>query len=138
AHGYTAFFTECFIDELALLAKREPMSYRISMLGQDPRLAACLTAAARLAEWDGGRDASGQGIACHRMEIAGRTGRIAVVATARRDENGVRVDKLSAHADIGRVINVDVARQQIEGGLVWGLAMAIGGAATYASGVPIT
>jgi len=138
AHGYTAFFTECFIDELAVLAKREPMSYRISMLGQDPRLAACLTAAARLAEWDGGADASGQGIACHRMEIAGRTGRIAVVATARRDENGVRVDKLSAHADIGRVINVDVARQQIEGGLVWGLAMAIGGAATYASGVPIT
>jgi isoquinoline 1-oxidoreductase beta subunit len=138
AHGYTAFFTECFIDELAVLARREPMSYRISMLGQDPRLAACLASAARLAEWDGGADASGQGIACHRMDIAGRTGRIAVVATARRDESGVRVDKLSAHADIGRIINVDIARQQIEGGLVWGLAMAIGGAATYARGLPVT
>jgi isoquinoline 1-oxidoreductase beta subunit len=138
AHGLTAFFTECFIDELAVLARHEPMSYRIAMLGQDPRLAACLTGAARLAEWDGGRDASGQGIACHRMEIAGRTGRIAVVATARRDENGVRVDRLSAFADIGRIVNLDIARQQIEGGLVFGLAMAIGGAASYASGVPLT
>jgi isoquinoline 1-oxidoreductase beta subunit len=138
AHGYTAFFTECFIDELAVLAKREPMSYRIAMLGQDARLAACLTGAARLAEWDGGRDASGQGIACHRMEIAGRTGRIAVVATARRDELGMRVDRISAYADLGRIVNVDIARQQIEGGLVFGLAMAIGGAASYASGVPLT
>lgn len=138
AHGYTAFFTECFIDELAVLAGREPMSFRIGMLGGDPRLAECLTGAARLAEWDGGKDASGQGIACHRMEIAGRTGRIAVVATARRDESGVRVDKLSAYADIGRIVNADIARQQIEGGLVWGLAMAIGGSTALASGLPLT
>ena len=138
AHGYTAFFTECFIDELAVLARREPMSYRIAMLGHDPRLAACLTGAARLAQWGGGGDASGQGIACHRMDLGTRSGRIAVVATARRDADGVRVDKLSAYADIGRIVNMDIARQQIEGGLVFGLAMAIGGSANYTSGVPMT
>ena len=142
AHGYTAFFTESFIDELAHHARREPLSYRIELLGGDVRLAACLTAVARLGEWGGGIEQSGQGLACHRMEdiaapgIGG--GRIAVIATARRDERGVRVDKLAAVADIGRIVNLDIARQQIEGGLIFGLGLAMGAAGAYEAGVPVT
>ena len=142
AHGYTAFFTESFIDELAHHARREPLSYRIELLGGDVRLAACLTAVARLGEWGGGIEQSGQGLACHRMEdiaapgIGG--GRIAVIATARRDERGVRVDKLAAIADIGRIVNLDLARQQIEGGLIFGLGLAMGAAGAYEAGVPVT
>ena len=142
AHGYTCFFTESFVDELAHAAKREPLSYRIEMLGRDVRLAACLTAAARLGEWGGGADQSGQGLACHRMDDVAAPeaggGRIAVIATARRDERGVRVDKLAAVADLGRIVNLDIARQQIEGGLVFGLGLAMGSAAGYARGMPAT
>ncbi len=133
AHGYTAFFTESFIDELAHKARREPLSFRIAMLGQDLRLAQCLQSVATLANWGGGVDASGQGIACH---VIGE-GRIAVVATARRDESGVRVDKISAVVDIGRIVNLDIARQQIEGGLVFGLGLALGCATDYAEGLPL-
>ena len=140
AHGYTAFFTESFVDELAHAARREPLSYRIEMLGGDLRLAACLTAAARLGQWGGGLESSGQGLACHRIDDpAGRAnggGRIAVIATARRDERGVRVDKLAAVADLGRIVNLEIARQQIEGGLVFGLGLALGGATGYARGLP--
>jgi isoquinoline 1-oxidoreductase beta subunit len=132
AHGYTAFFTESFVDELAHEAGREPLSFRMAMLGHDPRLAECLQRAAGLAQWGGGGDNSGQGIACH---VIGE-GRIALVASARRDENGVRVDKLSAVADIGRIVNFDVARQQIEGGLVFGLGLALGCSPNYAGGRP--
>lgn len=136
AHGYTAFFTESFIDELAHKAGREPLSYRIALLGGDVRLAQCLQRAAGLAEWNGGRDGSGQGIACHRIGANDRWGRIAVVATARRDEQGVRVDKLHAVADVGRIVNLDIARQQLEGGLVFGTALALGAATAYADGLP--
>ena len=134
AHGYTAFFNESFIDELAYRGRREPLSFRIAMLGHEPRLVACLQAAATLANWGGGVDASGQGLACH---VIGE-GRIAVIATARRDETGVRVDKLSAVADIGRIVNLDIARQQIEGGLVFGLGLALGSSTDYAEGLPLT
>ena len=133
AHGYTAFFTESFIDELAAKAKREPLSYRMAMLGGDPRLAECLQRAARLAGWNGGNDGSGQGLACHRIG----EGRIAVVAIARRDETGVRVDKISAVADVGRIVNLDIARQQIEGGLVFGIGLALGSSTDYANGLPL-
>jgi isoquinoline 1-oxidoreductase beta subunit len=126
ADGYNAFFTECFIDELAHAAGNEPMSYRIGMLGDNVRLARCLTTVSALGGWGGGvpaSGASGQGIACH--AVAGSF--IAVMAEARVDDAGrVRVDRLVAAVDCGRVINPDVVRQQIEGGLILGVALATG------------
>lgn len=134
AHGYTAFFTESFVDELAHRAGREPLAYRMAMLGNDPRLANCLQRVAGLSGWGGGGDNSGQGIACH---VIG-AGRIAVVASARRDADGVRVDRIAAVVDIGRIVNVDIARQQIEGGLVFGLGLALGCSTGYEAGLPVT
>lgn len=132
AHGWAAFFNEGFVDEMAHLSSREPLSYRMAMLGHDPRLADCLQRVAALAQWGGGGDSSGQGIACHRIG----EGCIAVVASARRDADGVRVDRLSAVADVGRIVNLDIARQQIEGGLVFGLGLALGCTVRYAGGRP--
>lgn len=132
AHAWTAFFNESFVDELAHKAGREPLGYRMAMLGKDPRLAECLQRVAALSQWGGGADASGQGIACH---VIGE-GRIAVVASARRDADGVRVDKLSAVADVGRIVNFDIARQQVEGGLIFGLGLALGCAVRYEGGRP--
>lgn len=140
AHAYSAFITESFIDECAHFGRAEPLSYRIGMLSGQPRLAACLVGAARMAMWGGGADASGQGIACHRMDLAApqgtRSGFIAVVATARQEEGAIRVDQLSAWVDIGRIVNVDIARQQVEGGMLFALALAIGGSTGYAAGLP--
>jgi isoquinoline 1-oxidoreductase beta subunit len=138
AHGYTAFFTESFIDELAHRAGREPLAYRMAMLGNDPRLAACLQQVASLSGWGGGGDNSGQGIACHVIDDPVRPGRIAVVASARREAGGVRVDRLAAVVDIGRIVNVDIARQQIEGGLIFGLGLALGCSTGYEAGLPVT
>ncbi len=138
AHGYTAFFTESFIDELAHKAGREPLGYRMALLADDLRLAQCLQRVAGLAQWDGGKDGSGQGIACHRIAANGSWARVAAVAVARRDERGVRVDKLFAVADIGRIVNADIARQQLEGGLVYGLGLALGSATAFADGLPLS
>nr|MDQ2879330.1 molybdopterin-dependent oxidoreductase [Pseudomonadota bacterium] len=78
AHSYTAFFNECFLDELAHAANSEPVSFRIGMLGGDARLARCLSTAASLGGWQGGTPGSGQGIACHSF----RGSHIAVLAEA--------------------------------------------------------
>ena len=133
-HGLAAFITESFIDEIATALRREPLSYRMAMLEGDPRLAACLQRVSALSNWNGGHDASGQGIACHR--IGG--GCIAAVVTARRTGQGVVVDRIVAVADIGRIINTDIARQQIEGGLVYGMGLALGAAPVWGGGLPDT
>lgn len=128
AHSYTAFFTECFIDELAHSAGTEALSFRIAMLGDNARLARCLSTAASLGGWGGGVAGSGQGIACHSF----RGSHIAVLAEAHLDERQrPRVDRLVAAIDCGRTVNPDVVRQQIEGGLIFGVAQATGAATGF-------
>ena len=106
------------------LAQAAELAEQARALGGDVRLAQCLQRVSAMANWNGGNDASGQGLACHRIGPLESGGRIAVIVTARRDINGVLVDKISAAVDIGRVVNLDIARQQIEGGLVYGLGLA--------------
>lgn len=130
------FLIESAVDELARRSGREPLSFRMALLGQDLKLADCLQRAASLAEWNGGAPGSGEGLACHRQRLAGREGRIAVVASARPSETGIRVDKLTAVANIGRIVNADIARQQIEGGLIFGLGLARGCASSWNRGLP--
>ena len=136
AYGPTTFAIESFIDEIAARYAREPLSFRMAMLGNDVRLAACLQRAAQLAGWDGGADRSGQGLACARIGEGPEAARIACVATARQGEGGVRVTQLAAAIDIGRIINHDIARQQIEGGLVFGMGIALGNPFKLRAGIP--
>lgn len=136
AHGPAVFAIESFIDEIAACFRREPLSFRMAMLGDDVRLAACLQRAAQLAEWDGGTGQSGQGLACARIGTGPEAARIACVATARQGEGGVRVTRLSAAVDIGRIVNHDIARQQIEGGLVFGMGIALGAPLRFRAGLP--
>jgi isoquinoline 1-oxidoreductase beta subunit len=132
AHSYTAFFTESFIDELAHVAGAEPVSFRMAMLGNQPRLARCLQTVAQLGGWQGGGPGSGQGIACH----AFRGSCIAVMAEARLTRGRkVTVDRLVAAVDVGRVVNPDLVTQAIEGGLLFGLAAAIGGSTGFSDNI---
>ncbi len=132
AHGYTAFFTECFLDELAHVAGTEPLSFRVSITGE-PRLVRCLSTAAALGGWEGGVAGSGQGIACHSF----RGSHIAVLAEAHfEDGQQPRVDRLVAAVDCGRQINPDLIRQQIEGGLIFGMSMALGGGTGFSENLP--
>lgn len=132
AHSYTAFFNESFIDELSRESGVEPFSFRMAMLGGHPRLAFCLSKAATKGGWQGGGEGTGQGLACHTM--AG--GHIAVLAEAAiGDDQRVKVTRLVAVADVGRVINPDLARQQLEGGLLFGMAAATGNAVHIRRGI---
>jgi len=132
AHSSNIFYLESFVDELAAKAGIEPLSFRMQMMNNQPRLARCLSGVAAMAGWDGGLDSSGQGIACHSM----RGGYIAVIASASRGTAGLEVRRISATVDIGRIIHPDIARQQIEGGIVFGLAMALGSATRFQNGLP--
>lgn len=131
ADSYTAFFTECFIDELSRRAGTDPLSYRIAMLEKSPQIAQCLLTATSLGGWEGGMSGSAQGLACHSM----RGSHIALMATARPDAGGLKVTDMVAVVDAGRMVNPAIARQQIEGGLIFGLAAAVGATTGYKGGV---
>jgi isoquinoline 1-oxidoreductase beta subunit len=131
ADSYTAFFTECFVDEMAARAGTDALSYRMAMLGNAPLLARCLLTATSLGGWEGGLSGTTQGLACHSM----RGSHIALMATARQSERGLQVEQLVAVVDAGRLVNPVIARQQIEGGLIFGLAAAVGATTDYEGGL---
>lgn len=127
------FFAESFIDELARAAGMEPLAFRMSMLGSDPRLARCLQGAARLAQWDGGGRGSSMGIA----GCSAFGSHIGLVADASiGDDQRVKVHRLVAAVDCGRVVNPGIVEQQILGGLIWALAQATVSAPEWIAGMP--
>src|SRR3546814_20666606 len=60
---------------------------------------------------------------------------IARLATARPSDGGLQVEQLVAVVDAGRLVNPTIARQQVEGGLISGLAAAVGATTDYEGGV---
>ncbi len=130
--GYATFFAESFIDELAAKAGSDPLSFRISLLGDNPRLAHCLSTAATLGGWEGGVQGSGQGLAC----FAGYDSFIAVMAEVHVGADGrIAVDRLTTSVDCGAIVHPELVRQQIEGGLLFALPAAIGDPITLTRGL---
>jgi isoquinoline 1-oxidoreductase beta subunit len=128
-----AFFTESFIDELAHAAGMEPLAFRMSMLGGNGRLARCLQAAARLAQWDGGGPGSMMGIA----GASAFGSHIGLVASASiGGDQRVKAHRLVAAVDCGRVVNSGLVEQQISAGLIWALAQATVAAPEWVAGMP--
>ena len=128
-----AFFTESFIDELAHAAGVEPLAFRMSLLGGNGRLARCLQAAARLAQWGGGAPGSTMGLA-GASAFGSHIGLVAIASIG--DDQRVKVHRLVAAVDCGRVVNDSIARQQIEAGLVWAVAQATVPSPEWIAGMP--
>jgi isoquinoline 1-oxidoreductase beta subunit len=130
ADSYTAFFTECFVDEMAARAgtDRAVLSHGDAR-ATSPLLARCLLTATSLGGWEGGVATAlrkGSPVTFdarqpHRADGDGAAGR----------PNGLQVEQLVAVVDAGRLVNPAVARQQVEGGLVFGLAAAVGATTDY-------
>jgi isoquinoline 1-oxidoreductase beta subunit len=133
AHSYTAFFTECFVDELARAAGIEPLSFRMAMLGQNPRLANALMTATSIGGWDGGPHGSGMGIAAH--SAFGSHAATLVEIELGADQR-VRVLRAVCAVDCGRVVNPEIVKQQVEGGIVHGISAATGLPIELRDGIP--
>jgi isoquinoline 1-oxidoreductase len=137
APNYTFFAVETFMDELAKLAGKDPLEYRLSMLTGAPRLARVLRLAAEKAGWGTPLPANtGRGIACVSAQEKKTPTWTASVVQARVDPatGKVQVDKIVCAVDCGIVVNPDGARSQIEGSILFGISNALKERATVARG----
>jgi CO/xanthine dehydrogenase Mo-binding subunit len=128
AHG-NVFAIESFMDELAAMAGRDPLAFRLAHLSE-PRGRAVIEAVAKAAQWDpkdGGGEGHGRGLGFARYKNLGAY--CAVVAEVEVAET-VRLVKVTAAVDAGEVIHRDGLLNQIEGGIIqaasWTLKEAAG------------
>ncbi|MFM2422121.1 MAG: hypothetical protein RL291_651, partial [Pseudomonadota bacterium] len=135
AHSQHGFFTECFMDELAVAAKADPYLFRQKHLAAGSRERAVLDLVAEKSGWGTALPARrGRGIAL--VKSFGSI--VAEVVEASVDERGrVRVHRVTAAVDCGFVMHPDTARQQVEGGIIMGLSSALGEKITIDKGAVV-
>lgn len=129
-HSYTAFFVESFIDEMAVAAGVDPLTFRLRMLEDKPRHAEVLKVAASRGQYMGSGDDISRGIALH--ESFGTI--VAQVAEVEVKRGVVTVKRVTCAVDCGLVVNPDIVRQQMEGAIIFGLTAALKGEISFAGG----
>ena len=130
-----AFVMQSFIDELAHAAGRDPLEFRLALLGDDrvvpapgrggvpydtARMKAVLRLAAEKGAW--GKKlprGSGQGIAFH-FSHRGYVAEVAEVTVA--PDGTLRVPRVTVAVDVGPVINLSGAENQVQGSVIDGLS----------------
>jgi isoquinoline 1-oxidoreductase subunit beta len=109
---HTAYVMETMIDELAVASGRDPVAFRLALLGKSPRAAGVLKLAADKAGWGKSRRAGvAQGIAVHESFDTF----VAQVAEVSMRNGKVKVERVVCAVDCGVAVNPDVIRGQMEG-----------------------
>lgn len=133
-HSQHGFFTESFIDEVAIAAGKDPYEYRASLLNDHPRHLAVLTKAADEAQW--GRplgEGKGRGISL--QESFGTL--VAQVVEATVVDGEISVDRVVAVIDAGFAISPDGITAQVESAIIYGLTAALYGEITIENGAVV-
>ncbi|MBK6974458.1 MAG: xanthine dehydrogenase family protein molybdopterin-binding subunit [Sterolibacteriaceae bacterium] len=122
---HTAFSTEIFIDELAVAANKDPVHFRLALLGKHPRHAGVLKLAAEQAGWGKplapgkAGERRGRGVAVHESF---NTFVAEVAEVTVRADGSLTVDRVVVAVDCGVAVNPDVIRAQAEGSVGFALS----------------
>ena len=146
-HSFNAFVTECFIDELAHAAGRDPYEFRMNLLREDRKLSwvmwddppletrrfrAVLQLAAEKSAWGSPLPKGhGRGIAC----CCSFGSYLAHVVEVSVEKDGrVRVRRVVSAVDCGTAVNPDGVRAMTEGAVNYALTPVLSGEITIKDG----
>ena len=131
SHNMNAFANECFIDECAVAAGKEPLAYRLSLLENKPRFANVLR---RLSETSGWATPAAPGRFRGLALMEGYDTIIGEVAEISMKGGEPVVHRVSVVADLGRMVNPDTVEAQIQSSVIFGLGAALWGEITVDKG----
>jgi len=127
-----SIYMECFLDELAHAAGKDPLEFRRKLMTNHPRSLAVLNAVAEKAGW--GKPAS-EGV--HRGLAVVKTfgSHVAACAEVSVDDNGkLKIHRIVAATDPGYAVNPQQIEHQVEGSFVFGLSALLYGECTIKGG----
>lgn len=121
-HTHTAYVIETLVDEIAEISNIDPMVLRKELLKKSPRHMAVLNLLTKETKWGKSKVPKGRawGLAIHESfnSVVGQVAEVSMV------DGKPKVHKIWAAVDCGTVVNPEVARTQIESGIVYGLSAA--------------
>jgi isoquinoline 1-oxidoreductase beta subunit len=135
--GATNFAIEVVIDELAHLAGRNPLDYRLALL-KDPRARRVVETAATMAQWSRRRDGTTLGIAFGKLGLPpvgfSLSGTVAEMSLDRATGR-LRCHNIWCAVDVGLAVQPANVVAQIEGSLMFALGSALKERITIQDGI---
>jgi isoquinoline 1-oxidoreductase beta subunit len=126
-----AFAHECFIDEMAVKAKKDPLHFRLGMLTKESDTKNLIQKLREVSNWDKPLPAGwGRGVAQYEF-FAGQGGYVIEVS---KKGTGIKIEKVFAVIDLGTVVNPDTVEAQVQGAAVMALTAAVKGGIRFESG----
>ena len=126
-----AFAHECFIDEMAVKAKKDPLAYRLEMIKKNSDTEKVLRKLQEVSNWNKPLPAGwGRGVAQYEF-FAGLCGQVVEVS---KNGKGIKIEKVYAVIDMGTVVNPDTVKGQVEGAVVMAITAAIKSGITFDKG----
>jgi isoquinoline 1-oxidoreductase beta subunit len=131
-NNQNAVYLECFLDEAAHAAGKDPVAFRRALMGKHPKQLAVLDAVVAKADWGKPLPPGvGRGVAQF-MNYGSYT---AAVAEASVEKDGkVRVHRIVQAMNCGHPVNPDQIAAQVEGAVAYGLSAALYGECTVDRG----
>ncbi len=130
-HSYTGFYKESAMDEAAHAAGKDPYEYRRMFLKKEPNQLRVLDLAAQKANWGKAPTGRFQGISLHKSFMTS-VAEVAELSVA--DDGKVTIHKITAVVDCGLVVNPEIVKAQIEGGIFWALTATFTEEITFRNG----
>jgi isoquinoline 1-oxidoreductase beta subunit len=126
-----AFSHECFLDEMAVRGKQDPMAFRLAMVKKGSDTERVLLKLKEVSNWDRKLPAGwGRGVAQYNF-FAGLCGQVVEVS---RQGKGFKIEKVYAVIDMGTVVNPDTVKGQVEGAIAMAISAAIKPGITFDKG----
>jgi isoquinoline 1-oxidoreductase subunit beta len=118
-------YMECFIDEVARAAGKDPLEFRRALMGNHPKHLAVLNAAAEKGDW--GKPLP-PGIHRGIAQFMGYGSYSAAVAEVSVSDRGqLKVHRMVLALDCGHAVNPDQIAAQVEGSVAYGLSATLYG-----------
>ena len=119
--SHNAFVVESFVDELAHVAKKDPLAFRLAMLKKHPRAQRVLEVAAEKSGWSK-PPAKGRarGIA-YSLSFGSDVAQVAEVSVD-KGTGTITVHKVTCAVDCGPVVNPAIVSDQMMGAIIMGLS----------------
>ena len=130
-----AVYLECFMDEVAKAAGKDPLEFRRALMAPHPKHLAVLNAAADKAGWGKPLPPGVHRGIAQFMGYGSYSAAVAEVSVS--DKGKLKVHRLVLATDSGHVVNPDQVAAQIEGGVAYGLAATMYGEVTVKDGAMV-
>jgi isoquinoline 1-oxidoreductase beta subunit len=120
-HVFNVYAIESFVDEMAAAEGMDPLAFRFERMHISPRARACFEKVAQMSDWKAPRP-QGRALGLSLSERSGSLGAGVAEVSLDRASGKIHVHKAWLAVDGGLVVQPDMARANIESGIIWGVS----------------